>query len=120
MELQRLAGILDARPTDPAYWRHAGTPAQWLHRVAALAGEDEAAFWRALGSGSMWAGIGSVANQALAVNPGWPEAAWEADQAALREGLARLASALRERAREAGRTSHPDLESWLSIFESSA
>jgi hypothetical protein len=118
-ELQRLAAILEARPADPAHWSHPGTPASWLRTLAGLAVSDPPAFWRELDSGRMWAGIGSVANQALAGNPGLPEPEWEAQQAALREGLAKLAEALRERARGNGGRVHPDLESWLSVFGAS-
>ncbi len=119
-ELIRLAEVLEARPPDPAHWAHEGTPATFLRDLAQLATLDERAFWRGLDSGTLWAGIGSVANQALASNPGLAEPAWQAQQAQLRAGLASVARALRERAAAEGRVVHPDLDFWLSIFEASA
>ncbi len=118
-ELLRLAEVLKARPPDPAHWVHEGTPADFLKALARLAETDEAAFWRGLDSGALWAGAGSVANQALAANPGLPEPVWAAQQAQLREGLAAIARALQARARETGRPAHPDLDFWRSIFEAS-
>lgn len=117
-ELERLAAVLEARPPDPAHWPHAESPAAFLRGLARLAAEDEHRFWRELDSARLWAGIGSVANQALAPNPGLPEPDWAAQRAVLYEGLARIGRALRARA--ADRPVHPDLDAWLSVFEASS
>jgi len=62
--LQRLHALLLSHP---------GENAAWLAGVITCCERDAADCYRALNSKRMWGGAGSVANEALADNPGMDE-----------------------------------------------
>jgi hypothetical protein len=100
--LQRLHKILENHPGDSA---------AWIGSVIDLGGRDEARFYRELNSNRMWGGAGSIANQALADNPGLDEQAWQAEIREFRELMIELGSHLQARG-----TEYPDISSWLLAF----
>ena len=100
--LSRLAEILA---------NHAGDNAAWVRDVQAQRGGDETGFYSALNSKRMWGGAGSIANEALADNPGVRPAQWEADIREFRALLIELAEQLKARP-----SPHPDIDFWLSAF----
>ena len=101
--LERLSEILD---------RHEGGHAAWLRGLAALR-DDEAAFYAGLNSQRMWGGAGSVANEALADNPGLDATLWALEIREFRGLMIDLAEHLRARGRH-----YPDIDFWLSAFSS--
>jgi hypothetical protein len=100
--LQRIHGILQS---------HSGDSAAWLARVVALCEQDEQAFYRELNSKRMWGGAGSIANEALADNPGMEGWLWQADITAFRELMIELGHHLKARG-----NANPDISSWLLAF----
>ncbi|MDH3559616.1 MAG: hypothetical protein OEN52_01520 [Gammaproteobacteria bacterium] len=76
-----------------------------------LGGRDEVRFYRELNSNRMWGGAGSIANQALADNPGLDEQSWQAEIREFRELMIELGSHLQARGNE-----YPDISSWLLAF----
>lgn len=100
--LQRLHTILLTRSRDSA---------QWLERVMALCDQDESACYRELNSRRMWGGAGSIANVALADNPGIEAWLWQAETRAFRELMIELGEHLTAR----GHAS-PDISSWILAF----
>lgn len=102
--LARLAELLD---------RHDGDSAAWLRGVASLRATDETAFYATLNSKRMWGGAGSIANAALADNPGIPARVWETEIREFRALMIDLAEYLK--ARDAH---YPDIDFWLSAFTS--
>ena len=100
--LSRLAEILDS---------HSGDSAAWMREVLARRASDEAAFYAALNSRRMWGGAGSIANEALADNPGIRPAQWETDIREFRALMIELAEHLRAR-----ESHYPDIDFWLSAF----
>lgn len=99
--LGRLAELLDS---------HGGGHAAWLRELAARR-DDTAALYAGLNSRRMWGGAGSIANEALADNPGLPAAQWDSDIRAIRALMIDLAEHLRARGRH-----HPDIDFWLGAF----
>jgi hypothetical protein len=59
----------------------------------------------------MWGGAGSIANQALADNPGIDERIWLQDIRSFRELMIELGTHLQERG-----NAYPDISSWLLAF----
>jgi hypothetical protein len=100
--LPRLAEILDT---------HSGDSAAWIREVQAQRTSDEAAFYAALNSRRMWGGAGSIANEALADNPGIRPAQWDVDIREFRALMIELAEHLRAR-----ESHYPDIDFWLSAF----
>jgi len=90
---------------------HTGDSADWLGSVIARYREDESGFYRALNSKRMWGGAGSIANQALADNPGLDETVWHDEVRQFRELMIELGNHLRERG-----DAYPDISSWLLAF----
>ena len=90
---------------------HPGDSADWLGSVIARYREDESGFYRALNSKRMWGGAGSIANQALADNPGLDETVWHDEVRQFRELMIELGNHLRERG-----DAYPDISSWLLAF----
>ena len=91
--------------------RHDGENAAWLRGVALLRATDEAAFYAALNSKRMWGGAGSIANAALADNPGIGARQWETEIREFRALMIDLAEHLKARG-----THYPDIDFWLSAF----
>ncbi|HEX5637541.1 MAG TPA: hypothetical protein VFY78_10675 [Gammaproteobacteria bacterium] len=100
--LQRLHNILQNRSVDGA---------QWLERVMALCDQDELACHRELNSKRMWGGAGSIANEALADNPGREAWLWQAETREFRELMIELGEYLKARG-----NASPDISSWLLAF----
>lgn len=90
---------------------HPGESAAWIGSVIELSGKDEARFYRELNSKRMWGGAGSIANQALADNPGMDEQAWQAGIREFRELMIELGSHLQARG-----NAYPDISSWMLAF----
>jgi hypothetical protein len=90
---------------------HPGDSADWLASVIARCREDETGFYRALNSKRMWGGAGSVANRALADNPGVDENRWRNEIREFRELMIELGNHLQERG-----NAYPDISSWLLAF----
>ena len=74
---------------------------------------DTAGLSAALNSARMWGGAGSIANEALADNPGLDPRQWEAGIREFRGLMIELAEHLRSRERH-----YPDIDFWLSAFTS--
>lgn len=102
--LSRLAELLDS---------HGGDSAAWLRAQQARRVTDESGYFAALNSKRMWGGAGSIANEALADNPGLRPAQWEADIREFRALMIDLAEYLKTR-----ETHYPDIDFWLSAFTS--
>jgi hypothetical protein len=101
--LERLSLILDS---------HGGSHAAWLRELAARR-DDEAALYSGLNSQRMWGGAGSIANEALADNPGIAAVQWDLEIREFRGLMIDLAEHLRARGRH-----YPDIDFWLSAFSS--
>ncbi|MCG6866016.1 MAG: hypothetical protein LJE58_11375 [Thiogranum sp.] len=91
--------------------RHPGDSADWLDSVIERYPEDEPGFYQALNSKRMWGGAGSIANQALADNPGMDKTVWHEEIRQFRELMIELGNHLRERG-----NAYPDISSWLLAF----
>ena len=102
--LSRLAELLD---------RCDGESAAWLRGVADQRASDVDAFYAALNSKRMWGGAGSVANAALADNPGIGAHQWETSIREFRSLMIDLAEHLKARGAH-----YPDIDFWLSAFTS--
>lgn len=100
--LQRIHDILG---------NHPGKDAAWIASVIDLYEKDETRFYQSLNSKRMWGGAGSIANQALADNPGIDERAWHEEIRRFRELMIELGTHLQERGNE-----YPDISSWLLAF----
>lgn len=100
--LTRLAQLLD---------RHPGDHAAWLRGVQTQCASDEAGAYAALNSRRMWGAAGSIANMALADNPGLPARDWEREVREFRALMMDLAEHLRARGPH-----YPDIDFWLSAF----
>ncbi|MCA1805883.1 MAG: hypothetical protein LC646_11240 [Xanthomonadaceae bacterium] len=101
--LTRLSEILET---------HEGDHAAWLRDLASRR-KDETIFYASLNSQRMWGGAGSIANEALADNPGIDPARWELEIREFRGLMIDLAEHLRARDRH-----YPDIDFWLSAFSS--
>ncbi len=100
--LYRIHEILGNHPQESAIW---------IGSVIALSRTDEARFYRELNSKRMWGGAGSVANQALADNPGMDERIWQARIREFRELMVELGRHLQARGNE-----NPNISSWMLAF----
>jgi len=100
--LQRIHEILE---------NHPGESAAWIASVIDRHGNDETRFYQALNSKHMWGGAGSIANQALADNPGIDERIWLQEIRGFRELMIELGTHLQERG-----NAYPDISSWLLAF----
>lgn len=74
-------------------------------------GGEEQALYRELNSKHMWGGAGSLANEALADNPGIEEWIWNAEIQQFRELMIELGEHLMQRG-----NAYPDISSWLLAF----
>lgn len=102
--LTRLAELLDRHPDDSAVW---------LRAVLTQYATDPAAGYAALNSKRMWGGAGSIANAALADNPGVSAWQWETEVREFRALMIDLAEHLKARGAH-----YPDIDFWLSAFTS--
>jgi hypothetical protein len=100
--LRRLRDLLE---------NHPGESAAWIESVIELGARDEAGFYRELNSKRMWGGAGSIANEALADNPGIDERIWRAQIREFRQLMIDLGGQLQARGNE-----YPDISSWLLAF----
>ena len=100
--LRRIHEILNGHPGDGA---------DWLSQIIDLYDKDEKAFYSELNSKRMWGGAGSIANQAMADNPGMDDWLWRAEIRELRELMIELGEELQSRG-----SHYPDLSSWLLAF----
>lgn len=91
--------------------QHTGDSADWVAEVAQLYGSDPAAGLRRLNSKRMWGGAGSIANEALADNPGMDDYQWQMQIRELRELLIELGNRLQSLGQ-----SYPDISSWMMAF----
>lgn len=102
--LTRLAQLLD---------RHHDDNAAWLRGVLAQYADGEAGAYAALNSKRMWGGAGSIANAALADNPGISAHDWDCEVREFRALMIDLAEHLKARGGH-----YPDIDFWLSAFTS--
>lgn len=91
---------------------HGSARADWLRDLAASRA-NESAFYAALNSKQMWGGAGSLANEALADNPGIDPTLWEMEIREFRSLMIDLAEHLKARGQH-----YPDIDFWLSAFNS--
>lgn len=103
-ELNRLAEILDT--INPEH-------ATWVRESLALWHRDADATRARLNSKQMWGGAESIANDALADNPGMNEWQWEALIREYRSLMIDIATELKSQPRH-----YPDIDFWLSSFTS--
>ena len=102
--LQRIHNILS---------NHWGDSADWVASLIELGENDETEFYRALNSKRMWGGAGSIANKALADNPGIDDLAWQMEIREFRELMIELGQHLQARG-----SHYPDISSWMLAFSS--
>jgi hypothetical protein len=107
--LTDVAGILQR--IHELLQHHPGDSSTWVASVMELCENDETLLYRTLNSKRMWGGANSIANQALADNPGLDELVWQAEIREFRELMIELGSHLRERG-----DAYPDIASWLLAF----
>lgn len=91
--------------------RHRGDSADWIASIIELAQRDETEFYRQLNSKKMWGGAGSIANQALADNPGVDDWVWQLEIREFRELMIELGQHLQARG-----SHYPDITSWLLAY----
>ncbi len=90
---------------------HQSIETAWLETLIELCAGDESALYRELNSKHMWGGAGSVANEALADNPGIEAWLWNAEIQQFRELMIELGQHLMSR-----ENAYPDISSWLLAF----
>lgn len=108
--LQRLHELLQA---------HQSREAIWLAELIPLCVDDRESLYCQLNSKHMWGGAGSVANEALADNPGIEEWLWRSEIQEFRELMIALGEHLMstEVAQEILKgNAYPDISSWLLAF----
>ena len=91
---------------------HGSSQTDWL-RARLIELENPTALYKALNSQSMWGGAGSIANEALADNPGLDPTLWDMEIREFRSLMIDLAEHLKARG-----THYPDIDFWLSAFTS--
>ena len=91
---------------------HGSARTDWL-RALLEKPDDTTALYAALNSQAMWGGAGSVANEALADNPGIDPQLWDMEIREFRSLMIDLAEHLKARGRH-----YPDIDFWLSAFSS--
>ena len=84
-----------------------------LTEILAHHGSARADWLRDLNSKQMWGGAGSLANEALADNPGIDPTLWEMEIREFRSLMIDLAEHLKARGQH-----YPDIDFWLSAFNS--
>ncbi len=100
--LQQIHDILHA---------HQSMEADWIQSLVELCNHDELLLYKELNSKHMWGGAGSVANEALADNPGIEEWQWNAEIQQFRELMIEIGQHLIDRG-----NAYPDISSWLLAY----
>lgn len=100
--LSRIHAILESHDSDCA---------SWIALLIDECSQDESALYRELNSKRMWGAAGSVANEALADNPGVDEWTWQTEIREFRELMIELGAHLKSRGNE-----YPDISAWLMAF----
>ncbi len=90
---------------------HKSVEADWIASVIKLCANNETELYRQLNSKHMWGGAGSIANEALADNPGIEEWIWKLEIQEYRENMIKLGEHLMVQ-----ENSYPDISSWLLAF----
>lgn len=90
---------------------HSGDAADWMSSLVAFAESDHQALYRELNSKRMWGGAGSIANEALADNPGMDEWSWHMEIREFRELMIELGEHLMAR-----EDYYPDISAWIMAF----
>lgn len=92
---------------------HQSIETAWIVSLIELcdSGGGELALYKELNSKHMWGGAGSLANEALADNPGIEEWIWNAEIQQFRELMIELGEHLMQRG-----NAYPDISSWLLAF----
>lgn len=102
ISLQRIHNILS---------HHPGNSADWIASLMELVNDNESELYRALNSKLMWGGAGSIANQALADNPGIDDRSWQMEIREFRELMIELGQHLQTRG-----SYYPDISAWLLAY----
>lgn len=100
--LQRIHQILHNHQSDSA---------DCVANLLILYSGDETKFYQELNSKRMWGGAGSIANEALADNPGIEGWIWQAEIQEFRELMIELGRHLMKQG-----NAYPDISSWLLAF----
>jgi len=100
--LERIHGIL---------LQHAGDSAVWFDDLRQLYSQDPAVFYRLINTKRMWGGAGSIANEALADNPGVDDWLWQTQIREFRELIIELGTYLQSRG-----DAYPDISAWIMAF----
>jgi len=90
---------------------HQSIETAWLESLIELCNGDELLLYKELNSKHMWGGAGSLANEALADNPGVEDWIWNAEIQQFRELMIELGEHLMQRG-----NAYPDISSWLLAF----
>jgi len=90
---------------------HQSNDSAWLTDLIALCDVSEVKLYQELNTKHMWGGAGSIANEALADNPGIEEWIWQAEIQEYRELMIELGRHLMQRG-----NAYPDISSWLLAF----
>lgn len=100
--LQRIQEILQA---------HQSNYVEIVTELVRLSGSDQDAMYRKLNTRHIWGGAESIANEALASNPGIEEWIWKSEIRDFRELMIQLGEHLMSRD-----DAYPDISSWLLAF----
>ena len=100
--LSRISDLLQSHPGDDA---------QWVASLCEDYDRDLDACYKKLNSQRMWGGACSIANQALADNPGMNEWSWKMEIREFRELMIELGEHLQSRGHP-----YPDVSTWLLAF----
>ncbi len=101
-QLQRIHEVLQ---------QHQSEHAAYIQQLVVLCDSDEQQLYSELNSRHFWGGAGSVANEALADNPGIDEWQWQSEIQLFREIMIELGQHLITRGE-----SYPDISSWLLAY----
>ncbi len=100
--LQRIQQILAS---------HGSEYLSFVEQLIALCDSDTDDLYRLLNSKQMWGGAGSLANEALADNPGIDEWQWQIEIQDFRTLMLELGEHLMSRG-----SSYPDISFWMTAF----
>ena len=102
VKLQRIHEILQS---------HQSESVDWINSIIDLCDNNQDRLYHELNTRSMWGGAGSVANEALADNPGIEEWIWKAEIREFRELMIELGEHLMSR-----ENAYPDISSWMLAY----
>ena len=100
--LQRIHGILQ---------QHHGDSAAWIATLIDTWETDKVGVYKSLNSKRMWGGAGSIANEAMADNPGRDAWEWQMHIREFRELMIELGEHLQSRGEV-----YPDISAWVMAF----